>query len=137
MGFGLIVMDENEKFHRIEDESFQPEDENSNYTIAGESFNLPDGLFGLALSPKLKNTRKRSLAFRPLASRTLNFAETSAISRATQGEPFDFTAKKDILPSQASVLAFSCRGALLAALTSNTAIACWNFNEEVTSENMV
>ncbi len=54
-GFGLIVFDyKNNRSWRAESQynHLQPINQYSNFTIAGETFNLMDGVFGLALSPK-------------------------------------------------------------------------------------
>jgi len=49
-GHGLVIFD-GSGFHRLESDVYGPEDRFSNFTIAGESFNLPDGVLGMALSP--------------------------------------------------------------------------------------
>lgn len=54
-GFGIIVFDyANKKSWRAESQSnhLRPNQQYSNFTIAGESFNLMDGVFGMAVSPK-------------------------------------------------------------------------------------
>ncbi|CRK89991.1 CLUMA_CG003717, isoform A [Clunio marinus] len=52
-GFSLIVYDTlTDKSWKIQNKLFYPYPEFGTFTIAGESFDLMDGIFGLALSPK-------------------------------------------------------------------------------------
>lgn len=68
-GFGIIVFDyKNNYSWRAESQSthLRPLQQYSNFVIGGESFNLMDGVFGLALSPKTYTNRQ--LFFHALAS---------------------------------------------------------------------
>lgn len=54
-GFGIIVYDyRTNRSWRTESQSdhLRPNTQYSNFVIAGEGFNLPDGVFGMAVSPK-------------------------------------------------------------------------------------
>lgn len=54
-GFGIIVFDyKNNRSWRAESQSthLRPIQQYSNFYIAGETFNLMDGVFGMAISPK-------------------------------------------------------------------------------------
>jgi Major royal jelly protein len=66
-GFGLIVYDyAMDKSWRVDNKLFYPYPNYGTYNIAGETFELMDGLFGLALTPRLQNTirSKRSIGLR-------------------------------------------------------------------------
>lgn len=59
-GFGLIVYDlQQNRSWRIQNKFFYPNPHFGTFTIAGESFDLMDGIFGLAVSPK---TGQRSIS---------------------------------------------------------------------------
>lgn len=64
-GFGIIVYDHrNKKSWRVESQSthLRAISQYSNFLIAGESFNLMDGNFGMAISPKrCKSAKKKRI----------------------------------------------------------------------------
>ena len=101
-------------------------DKLSDFEIAGESFHLADGVFGLALSPILSDN-SRFLYFRPLASKTLYWAKISDIIKAQNIFSLSYYKAIDVLPSQVSTMAFSRDGTLFFHLTRQTATGCWNF----------
>ncbi|XP_058808623.1 uncharacterized protein LOC131674122 [Phymastichus coffea] len=124
-GYGMVIYN-GQRTYRLEAEEFRAEIKYSNFTIADESFFLPDGLFGMALTPLLQNTRERFLAFRPLASTSLYGASTEVLKRSTQGNTIRYLKGHHVLPNQATAMAFSSGGTLFYALTGETAIGCWN-----------
>lgn len=61
-GFGLIVYDSRaNRSWRVQNKLFYPNPNYGTHTIAGESFDLMDGIFGLALTPA--NTRGKFIFF--------------------------------------------------------------------------
>lgn len=77
--FQLIVYDHrNRKSWNIQNNLFYPYPPHGHFTINGESFDLMDGLFGLALSP-LNSNGDRTLYFHSLASVTECSVSTSII----------------------------------------------------------
>ena len=126
----------NNKFWRLEGMPFRPVDQYSTFSIAGESFFLPDGLFGLAVSPKLSD-KSRYLAFRPLASRSLYLAKIKDILLTQYYFPLKYFSAEDVLPSQVSTLVFSSDGTLFFHLTAQTATGCWNSKKLLIPENIV
>lgn len=80
-GFGVMVYDyQRNVAWRTQNKYFYPNPDNGTFTIAGESFDLMDGVLGMALSPKSLIPRtfvlhrpnnyrsNRKLFFHPLAS---------------------------------------------------------------------
>lgn len=66
-GFGIIVFDyKNNRSWRVESQAnhLRPISQYSNFLIAGESFNLMDGAFGLAISPKACKFEKKTKNWR-------------------------------------------------------------------------
>lgn len=52
-GFAVLVFDyRNKRAWRVQNKLFYPTPANGTFTIAGESFDLMDGVFGLSVSPK-------------------------------------------------------------------------------------
>lgn len=78
-GFQLIIYDhKNKDAWSIRNNLFYPYPTYGKFTIMGESFNLMDGLLGLALSP-LKSGKDRILYFHSLASNVESSVLTSII----------------------------------------------------------
>ena len=117
---------------------FEPIKKNAHFTIAGESFYLADGLFGLALTPKTEENKERYLVFRPLASKTIYYTRVKdVLNSINYNVPLVYTASYDVLPSQASTLAFSSDSTLFYGACSETAIGCWNFNRPLNKNHLV
>ena len=105
-------------------------------TIAGETFILEDGLFGMALTPKIGNN-PQYLSFRPFASRSLYAATVDDILATNFGRPFHYYNFTDVLPSPATAQAFSSEATLFFGLTEQIAIGCWNQYKNLVPENIV
>ncbi|KAK0157801.1 hypothetical protein PV328_011492 [Microctonus aethiopoides] len=130
--YQLIVYDHrNKKSWNIQNKLFAADPNQSNFTINGQSFNLMDGIFGLALGPLLRNN-ERILYFHSLASNVENFIHTSIIreSRIFEGNPNaasnSFQTFNYQRPSQSAAEAMNKDGILFYSLLSQTALACWN-----------
>lgn len=130
--YQLIVYDHrNKKSWNIQNKLFAADPNQSNFTINGESFNLMDGIFGLALGPLLRNN-ERILYFHSLASNVENFIHTSIIreSRIFERNPNaasnSFQTFNYQRPSQSAAEAMNKDGILFYSLLSQTALACWN-----------
>ena len=135
VGNGLVVTD-TQRFKRFEGPIFDPVEKHSHFRISGQEFYLPDGLFGLALSPIMKNN-KRFLAFRPLASKSLYIAEVNDIFNAADFDSITYYEGKDIFPSQVSTMAYSNDGILFFHLAGHTATGCWNHKKSLKPKNLV
>lgn len=78
-GFELLVYDHrNFKSWKITNKLFFPYPSEGTFHIKGETFDLMDGIIGLALSP-LKQDGDRILYFHSLASKVENYVPTSII----------------------------------------------------------
>lgn len=112
-----------------------PETEAMFITIAGEQFDLTDGVLGMSLSPPGFFDR-RYLYFNSLASFYQKFTDVDSLKDSLYREPLVF---ESILKrsSQAGVQATSRRGVLFFQLVQETAIACWNIEKPFTPENIV
>lgn len=78
-GYGLLVYDHH-NFHswRITNNLFYPYPPHGTFHIKGDTFDLMDGILGLALSP-IKQDGDRILYFHSLASRVESWVPTSVI----------------------------------------------------------
>jgi len=78
-GFGLLVYDHrNFQSWRITNKLFYPYPPHGTFHIKGDTFDLMDGILGLALSP-VKENGDRILYFHSLASRVEGWVSTSVI----------------------------------------------------------
>lgn len=69
-GYGLIVYN-GDSFRRLTSSAFDADLRHENYTIEGQTFQLDDGILGMAISP-----RRSRLYFSPMTSHNLNFVRT-------------------------------------------------------------
>ena len=137
LGNGLIVMDP-PYIWRLEGPYFSPDPspQSSRVTIAGETFILEDGLFGMALTPKIGNN-PQYLAFRPFASRNIYAATVDDILATNYGKTLQYLNFSNVLPSQSTAQAFSSEATLFFGLTEEIAIGCWNQYRDLVPENIV
>ncbi|KAJ8687624.1 hypothetical protein QAD02_023420 [Eretmocerus hayati] len=135
IGHGLIIWNE-DKFIRLENDLFKPEEKYANFTIAGESFYLPDGIFNQILTPEKFFNGERYLYFRPLASRSLYSVPAKDLKLNGNSNSTRYSGYKDVLSSQATAMVFSSNGTLFYGLTEDIAIGCWNLNKTLKSENL-
>ncbi|XP_051167761.1 major royal jelly protein 1-like [Leptopilina boulardi] len=136
-GFGMVVVD-SPNIWRLNGPYFEPEEPSSEFssvTVAGENFSMADGLFGMALSPKIgKNPQQ--LVFRPFSSRSIYAAKVDDILQTKYDKPLVYSNYSNVLPSQATAQAFSSNGVLFLGLTSEVAIGCWNQFKKMTPQNI-
>lgn len=77
--YGLLVYDHrNSRSWRVTNNLFYPYPPYGTFHIKGDTFDLMDGILGLALSP-LKQDGDKLLYFHALASKTENYVPTSII----------------------------------------------------------
>ncbi|CAD1480573.1 unnamed protein product, partial [Heterotrigona itama] len=124
-GYGLIVYDGDDSFQRLTSSAFDADLRYQNYTIEGQTFQLNDGIIGMALSPR------NLLHFNPMSSHNLNAVNTRELLRGNEikGE--------DILWTQASAKAASRTGAIFFGLVGDTSIACINEHRPLKRHNIV
>ncbi|RLU26490.1 hypothetical protein DMN91_000286 [Ooceraea biroi] len=130
--YGLLVYDHhNSRSWRITNNLFYPYPPHGTFHIKGDTFDLMDGILGLALSP-IKEDGDRILYFHSLASRVESWVPTSVIRNYSL-----FHEHSDAVPrsfhtfvmersSQSAAEAMDNNGVLFFGLLSDLAIGCWN-----------
>lgn len=143
--FALIVYDfETDKSWRIQNKLFYPNPNFGTFTIAGESFDMMDGIFGIALkkdkinnsdnlidSNTKKETDDRLMYFHALSSNTENTVPLSVINdrslweQDSGAEPraFNIIGSRS---SQTSIQALDSNGNMWFVLVEPIALACWD-----------
>lgn len=131
-GFGLLVYDHrNSRSWRIDNKLFYPYPAHGTFNIKGDTFDLMDGILGLALSP-LKQDGDRILYFHSLASTTESWVPTSTIRNHSLFAEHSDSAPRSFRPfalqrsSQSAAQAMDDRGVLFFGLLPDLAIGCWN-----------
>lgn len=133
MGCGLVIYnDDSENIWRIESEEFRPDPTVMNYTILGESFQLQDGILGMAKHPNAP-----VLYFRPLSSRDMFSARSTDLKSSQFGKEVYYYRIQNVIPSQAAAMAVSSDGILFLGLCTELSIACWNTCKPFTKQNLV
>ncbi|KAG8041561.1 hypothetical protein G9C98_002854 [Cotesia typhae] len=135
---GIVVynlqQDRSWRINNTYDNAFGPDSDGMNITIAGEWFDLTDGILGMSLSPP-GLFQQRYLYFNSLASYKQKFMSTDSLKQPAYFQPIMYEAiiKR---PSQAGVQATSKDGVLFFQLAEYTAIACWNMQRPFTPDNI-
>lgn len=158
-GFRLIVYDSrSNRSWRVQNKLFYSSPNYGTHTIAGESFDLMDGLFGLALTPA--NTRStfyfyskykiqndfiifficlgnRYLYFHALASNTENSVRLNVLNNVTTWlSNVESTPREFREVGQHQVQAMDSNGNLFFGLENPIGISCWDSERPYTRENM-
>ncbi|XP_076169512.1 yellow-e3 [Ptiloglossa arizonensis] len=130
-GFGLLVYDHrNSRSWRIVNNLFYPYPQYGTFNIKGDTFDLMDGILGLALGPVQNDDR--ILYFHSLASRVEGYVPTSVIRNYTLFRDNAEAAPRSFVPftiersSQSAAQAMDRDGVLFFGLMSDLAIGCWN-----------
>lgn len=157
-GFGLIVYDAQQNHSwRIENKLFHPYPDDGTFTIAGESFDLMDGIFSMSLTPKgrqrpssigytrpNKNSPRqpeRLLFFHALASVRENTVPLHLLDNRTIWEhnsramprSFKVIGSRE---TQSPAEAMDSNGNLFFGLMNPIAIGCWNINTPYNQESI-
>nr|QHN70681.1 yellow-d [Limenitis arthemis astyanax] len=139
-GFGLLVVDvANDRSWRITEKRFYPFPSRGTFTIEGESFDLMDGVLGMALSPYLPG-RDRFLYFHALASTTENVVRTSVLRNDSfihdpNANPHSIHVFPEERPNQSAAEAMDNKGILYFGLMDPPSIWCWNSATEYSRRN--
>ena len=121
---------------------FSPSPSHRTHTIAGESFDLMDGIFGMALAKRSDyDDNNRSLYFHAYTSDTENKVSINILNNASMwlqndsASPTSFTILgKRSSPSAAE--AIDSNGNLFFGLDSPSVIACWNTGKVLNKNNV-
>lgn len=100
------------------------------HTISGESFDLMDGILGVAINEN-KNTADRMLYFHALASEVENVVPLNILNdrAAWQSDPNSYASEFKVLGSrgtQSAASAIDSNGNLFFGLNTMNALACWD-----------
>ncbi|XP_037026149.1 major royal jelly protein 1-like [Bradysia coprophila] len=157
-GFGVIVYDYRRNVAwRTQNKYFYPNPDNGTFTIRGESFDLMDGVLGMALSRKSPVPRAfgfhhtlastpsiasdRYLFFHSLASITENRVALNVLDNQTawnqnpDHSPRSFV-KLGSRVSQSAAQAMDKNGNLFFGLMDPIGVACWDSSKPYTRNNM-
>jgi len=140
-GNALIVYDSIKNFSwKIKQPSFNPVAQWGTFTVAQESFNLMDGLFGLAVSPRVNNGCQRMLYYHPLASSLEYSVPLSIINDPSlwvnpnsQPSAFQAIGSRNI---QTAAEAMDCNGNLFFVLMKPLALVCWDTSTPYCPQNI-
>ncbi|XP_011881014.1 PREDICTED: protein yellow-like [Vollenhovia emeryi] len=131
-GYGLLVYDHrHSRSWRITNNLFYPYPAHGTFHIKGDTFDLMDGILGLALSP-VKQDGDRILYFHSLASRVESWVPTSVIRNYSLFQDHSDSAPRAFRPfamersSQSAAQAMDQNGVLFFGLLSDLALGCWN-----------
>ncbi|KAM7363839.1 L-dopachrome tautomerase yellow-e2 [Cochliomyia hominivorax] len=139
-GTSLIVYDVvNNDSWRIENRYTFPDPDFSRHTIAGESFELLDGVFGLSLTPPGLN-RKRLLYFHALSNDVQVAVPLDVVNNASNWNSglgsslneFQVLGRRGV---QCSASAMSANGYLLCGFLEPIALVGWNIRTPYTERN--
>ncbi|CAH0719372.1 unnamed protein product, partial [Brenthis ino] len=139
-GFGLLVVDvANDRSWRVTHRFMYPYPSRGTFTIDGESFDLMDGMFALALSPYVPG-QDRFLYFHALASTTENVVRTSVIRNDSfitdsNANPFSINVFPEERPNQSAAEAIDDNGIMYFGLNEPPGIWCWNTGTEFSPRN--
>ncbi|XP_053607197.1 protein yellow-like isoform X1 [Plodia interpunctella] len=138
-GFGLLVVDVlRDRSWRVTHKLFFPFPSHGTFTIDGESFDLMDGVLGMALSPH--RSGDRFLYFHALASTTENVVRASVIRNSSfiedsNADPQSINVFPDERPVQSAAEAMDRNGIMFFGLMEPPSIWCWNSATEYTPRN--
>ncbi|KOC60607.1 Protein yellow [Habropoda laboriosa] len=130
-GFALLVYDfANSRSWKIVNNLFYPYPQYGTFHIKNDTFDLMDGIVGLALGPIVNGDR--ILYFHSLASIIEGYVPVSVIrdyelfTKNSESSPRSFVPFEEERNSQSVAEAMDRNGVLFFGLLSNLAIGCWN-----------
>ncbi|XP_063380726.1 protein yellow-like [Cydia fagiglandana] len=139
-GFGILVVDvARDNSWRVTHRLMFPFPSRGSFTIDGESFELMDGVLGMALSP-WRRGRDRYLYFHALASTTENVVRTGVLRNESfignhNADPRSINVFPEERTSQSAAEAMDRDGILFFGLMEPPSIWCWNSATEYTPRN--
>ncbi|XP_022916856.1 dopaminechrome tautomerase-like isoform X2 [Onthophagus taurus] len=140
--FSIVVYDAfNNKAWKVSDKSMYPSPEYGTYSIQGDSFDLMDGVLGMALEPYVPG-RDRKLFFHAMSSATETWVYTSQLrneslfSHGPLTNPDIFHTYKGKRDSQTAAEGIDKNGVAFFGQMSKTSIHCWNTDLPYGGENI-
>ncbi|KAJ8728125.1 hypothetical protein PYW08_016510 [Mythimna loreyi] len=138
--YGLLVVDVmRDRSWRTTHRTFYPFPSRGTFTIDGESFDLMDGVLGMALSP-YQHGRDRFLYYHSLASTTENVVNTRILRNNTYSDdpnidPDAVYVFPEERPTQSAAEAMDSNGILYFGLMEPPSIWCWNSATQFSPRN--
>ncbi|GLH04183.1 Protein yellow, partial [Gryllus bimaculatus] len=131
--YGLVVYDlYNDRSWRVNHKYFYPYPTSGTFNVAGTTFDLMDGVLGLALSPALpQEGGERRLYFHSLASVRESWVSTGVLRNASlfadgaNAARGLFRLSEGERPSQAAAEAMDPHGVLFFSLLARNSLNCW------------
>ncbi|XP_037964790.2 major royal jelly protein 1 isoform X1 [Plutella xylostella] len=139
-GFSLLAVDvAGDRAWRITHRLFFPFPSRGSFTIDGESFDLMDGILGMALSP-VSRRNERYLYFHALASTTENVVRTSILRNSSfltnpNADPQAMNVFPEERLTQSAAEAMDRNGILYFGVMDPPSILCWNSATEFAPRN--
>ncbi|XP_043784699.1 major royal jelly protein 5-like [Apis laboriosa] len=128
----IVYQNSDDSFHRLTSNTFDNDPRYSELTVAGESFTVHDGIFGMALSPVTNN-----LYYSPLTSHSLYYVNTEPFMKSQYEENnIQYEGMQNIFNTQSSAKVMSKNGVLFFGLVNNSALGCWNEHQSLQRQNM-
>nr|AQM49878.1 major royal jelly protein 10 [Apis dorsata] len=127
-----VYQNSDNSLHRLTSNTFDYDPRYTEFTIAGESFILQDGIFGIAVSPVTNN-----LYYSPLSSRSLYYVNTEPFMKSEyEGNNVQYKGVEDIYNTQLSAKAVSKNGVVFFGLVNNSALGCLNEHQPIQRQNI-
>ncbi|XP_043289269.1 uncharacterized protein [Venturia canescens] len=137
VGYGMVIWD-GKRLCRLESPYFKPENPGLTFSVAGEDFELPDGLLGMAIERSQANYGERRLYFRPLASFSMSHIKITDLNRLkSYPSTGGFRTEPHKIRSQSAAQAFSRDGILFYSSSTDMALVCWNRKRPFNYDNNV
>ncbi|CAH2106430.1 unnamed protein product [Euphydryas editha] len=139
-GFGLLVVDVlRDRSWRVTHRYMYPYPSHGSFTIDGESFDLMDGILGMALSPYVIG-KDRYLYFHALASTTESVVRASLLRNDSfiddsNADPQSINEFSGERPNQSAAEAMDSDGILYFGLMEPPGVWCWNSGTEFSTRN--
>ncbi|KAF4529165.1 hypothetical protein B566_EDAN017688 [Ephemera danica] len=140
--FALVVADlrlqGSSSAWRVQDKTMYPTPEAGSFVVAGESFELMDGVLSIALSPR-NNKLERLLFYHAMSSFRQRWVPTRILhnSTAVEDNPQFFKSSVYKRSGQASAGSMDQHGVLFFGLVTSDTLACWNTFKPFVPENVV
>lgn len=138
--YGLVVFDLPQRNSwRVDYNYFYPSQHAGTVTVAGTTFDLMDGVFGIALGPG--DAYNRRLYFHSLASFRESWIPVSVLKNTTAVQNSDFlrtqmALSEEARTGQSSLEVMTSDGILLFSDLPKLAIMCWNSNTPFKRQNI-
>ncbi|XP_065352581.1 protein yellow-like [Cloeon dipterum] len=136
--YAIIVADlSTNRAWRVTDKTVFPSPEAGTFNVAGETFELMDGVLALALGPNL-DQRGRTLYFSAMSSFQQRWVHTSVLRNesAANSQPLAFQTGTQMRPGQSAGSGMDKNGVLFFGFVNSDTLACWNTRKSFEPRNI-